>query len=117
MCRAIRPTAPSREYWSAERAPASAQPRLEAHPACSSTIAGPGIDPGNDGHAGAQPVEEAVRVVDDDFNGNTLNHFGEIAGRIVGRQKRELRARARRKREYVAAQPVTRESIHGDLGR
>src|ERR1700716_2329664 len=102
MCRAIRPTTPTREYRWPEPAPPRARPELarpelEAHPACSSTIAGPGVDPGNDGHPGAQPVEEAVRVVDYDFNGNTLNHFGEIPSRIVGRQERELRAGARRK--------------------
>src|SRR5882757_9954131 len=118
MCRAVRPTAPSREYWWVERASRWAQPGRGAHPARSSTIAGrPGVDPGNEGHAGAQPVEEAVRVVDNDFNGNTLNHFGEVSGGIVGRQERELRTGTRRKREYMAAQPVTRESIDGDLGR
>jgi hypothetical protein len=40
----------------------------------------------------------------------------EIAGGVVGRQERELRARAWRKGEHVTAQPVTREGIYGDLG-
>src|ERR1700730_5712560 len=108
MCRAIPHTPPPREYWWAARV---------AEPLRSSTLAGPGVDPGNDRHAGTQPVEEAVRVVDRNFNGNSLNHLGEISGRIVGRQERELRAGARRKREHMAVQPVTRERIHGDLRR
>jgi hypothetical protein len=66
-------------------------------------IAGPGVDPGNNGHAGAQMVEKAVCVVDRDFNGDTLNHLGEISRRVVGRQEGELRAGARRKREHVTA--------------
>src|ERR1700737_1539881 len=102
MCRAIRPTARSREYRRVARAPPSARPGLGADPARSSTIARPGVDPGHDGHAGAPPGEEAVRVVDRDLNGYTLNHLGEISGRIVGRQERELRAGTRRKREHVA---------------
>jgi len=42
------------------------------------------VDPGDHGHAGAQPVEEAVGVVDHDFNGNPLNHLREIAVALSG---------------------------------
>src|SRR6266403_2643766 len=114
MCRATRPTAPSREYWWVARAP----PRGWSEPAAarSSTIAGPSVDPGDDRHAGAQTVEKAVCVVDHDFDGNALNHLGEISCRIVGRQEGELRAGAGRKREHVTAQPMARKSIHADLG-
>src|ERR1700692_4165416 len=117
MCRAIRPTAPTREYGWVERAPLWVQPRPKADPARSSAVAGPGIHPDNNRHAGAKAVAETVRVVDDNLHGDTLPHLGEISGGVVGRQERELRAGARSKREHVAAQTVARERIHGDLGR
>src|SRR6266436_5152 len=110
MCRAIRPAAPSREFRWVAWAPPWARPGLEADPVCSSITVGPGVDPGDDRHAGAQTLEKSVCVVDRDFDGNALNHLGEISCRIVGRQEGELRAGAGREREHVTAQAVARKS-------
>src|ERR1700675_602415 len=106
MCPAIRPTIPSRGWSAAARAP----------PVRSWMFARAGVDARNHRHAGTQQVGKAIGVVNDNFDGDTLNDLREISRGIVRRKKRELGTRTRCKREYMSAQPVTGEGIHGDVG-
>ena len=50
-----------------------------------------------------------------DLHRDALHDLGEIAGRIVGRQQRELGARGGRERQHMAAQDMSRKSVDGDL--
>src|SRR5579862_5014457 len=59
------------------------------------------IDRRLDGHPGAQTAGERVALVDGDLDGNALNDFGEISGRVIGRQQRKLLATGRRQAVHV----------------
>src|ERR1700736_3865759 len=50
-----------------------------------------GMNPGHRRHAGQQPLPQLLALVDFNPDRDALNHFGEIAGGVVGRQQRELR--------------------------
>ena len=48
--------------------------------------------------------------------GDALHHLGEVAGGVVGRQQRELGARAGREGQHMALQRVAGEGVDRDLG-
>ncbi len=74
-----------------------------------------GVDAGDDRHAGQQPLEQWLALVELDPDRNPLHHLGEIAGGVVGRQQRELRsARRRDALDHAAQRLATGERIHGD---
>ena len=50
-----------------------------------------------------------------DAHGDTLHDLGEIAGRVVRRQQRELRARGRRNRRHHALDDPPVERVDGDV--
>ena len=53
-----------------------------------------GVDRGVDAHAGLQLADELVVLVEIDPHRDALHHLDEIAGRVLRRQDRELRAGA-----------------------
>ena len=69
-----------------------------------------GIDGRNDRHAGTQLLGERGAGIQCDLDGDALDHLGEIARGIVGRQQREFLA-ARR----GDAVDVTREVMPGKV--
>src|SRR6185369_16216524 len=75
-----------------------------------SAIRGLRVDAGDDRHAGHEPCQQWLIVVELNPHGNALHHLGEVAGRIVRRQQRDLRARRRRDALDLAAQLLARET-------
>src|SRR3984885_15447307 len=51
-----------------------------------------GMDSGDDRHPRQQLLQQRLALVELDPDRNALNHLGEIAGGVVGRQQRELRS-------------------------
>src|SRR5258706_11473784 len=51
-----------------------------------------GMDFSDDRHPRQQTLQQRLALAELNPNRNALNHLGEIAGRIIGRQQRELRA-------------------------
>src|ERR1700730_3481947 len=76
-----------------------------------------GVNPGHDRHAPQQALHQRLILVELDPDRHALHHLGEIAGRIVGRQQRELRSAGRCDPRDAAAQFFARESIDGDIDR
>src|SRR6202011_3380456 len=71
-----------------------------------------GVNPGDNRHPRQQALQQRLVLIERDPNRNALNHFGEIAGRIVGRQQRDLRSTGGRNSLDPALQLLVRESIH-----
>src|SRR3954469_13166154 len=74
-----------------------------------------GVDGGIDAHAGLQLPHIFVGLVEIDPDRHTLHHLDEVAGGVLRRQDRELRAGARRERADLALEDVVRERV--DLER
>src|SRR5829696_2927835 len=53
------------------------------------------VDVRRDGHPGPQRLILAAPLADRDAHRHPLHHLGEVAGRVVGRQQRELGTRGR----------------------
>src|SRR3954453_22583941 len=94
--------------------PRESGPRLESS---FSAIAGLGVDAGDDRQARPQPRKQRLVVVELDAHGNALHDLGEVAGCVVRRQQRDLRAGCGRNALHPAAQLLTRETVDGDLDR
>src|SRR3984893_6587045 len=74
-----------------------------------------GVNLGDDRHPRQQALQQRLALVELDPDRDALDHLGEIAGRIVGRQQRELRAAGGRDPLDAAMQPLARETIDGHL--
>src|SRR6185312_8636602 len=92
--------------------PRESGPRLESS---FSAIAGLGVDAGHDRHARHQPRQQRLVVIELDAHGNALHDFCEVAGCVVRRQQRDLRAGCGRNALDPTAQLLTRETVNGDL--
>src|SRR5580704_9106530 len=76
-----------------------------------------GVDSSNDRHPRQQPIQRRLALVELNPNRDALNHLGKIAGRVVGRQQRELRAAGGRYSFDAAAPSLARETVDGNLDR
>src|SRR5262245_34593797 len=75
------------------------------------------VDGRNDGHAGAQFVGKRAAGIECDLDRDTLDHLGEVAGGVVGRQQGELLPARRGNAVHVALEGHARKSIDLDCGR
>ena len=73
-----------------------------------------GIDGRNDRHAGTQLLGERGAGIQCDLDGDALDHLGEIARGIVGRQQREFLAA---RRGEVTPGKVSTSMVAGWPGR
>jgi hypothetical protein len=69
-----------------------------------------------DGQAGTQLRQQGI-VGEADLHRNALHDLGEVAGRVLRRQQRELGARARREALDLAAELVIAERIDSESDR
>src|ERR1700736_4846458 len=76
-----------------------------------------GIDLGDDGHSGQQALQQWLILVELNANRDALNHFGEVAGGVVGRQQRKLRTACGGDPLDTATQFFVRKTVDGDLNR
>src|SRR6266849_6670849 len=76
-----------------------------------------GVNPGDDRHSRQQPLQQRLVLVERDPNRNALNHLGEIAGGVVGRQQRELRSAGGRDPLDPAMQSLAWETVDGHVDR
>src|ERR1700731_3377079 len=67
-----------------------------------------GVDLGDDRHSRQQALQQRLALVELNPDRNALNHLGEIAGRVVGRQQCELRSAGGRDPLDATAQPLAR---------
>ena len=74
------------------------------------------VDRGDDRQPGPQGNRLQNLLGEGDAHRDPLNDLGEIAGRVVGRQQRELRARGRRDRRDDALDRLAVERVDGDVG-
>src|ERR1700761_3022373 len=74
-----------------------------------------GMNPRDDRHPRQQALQQRLALIELDSNRDTLNHLGEIAGRIVRRQQRELRSAGGRDSRDAAMQPLVRETVDGHI--
>src|SRR5262252_7433669 len=72
-----------------------------------------GVDGRIDRHAGAQLVGKLAAGVEHDLDRNALDHLGEIAGGVVGRQQGEFLPARRRDAVDMAAEGDIREHVDG----
>src|ERR1700733_10617934 len=70
-----------------------------------------GVDCGDDRHSRQQALQQRLALVELDPDRNALNHLGEIAGRVVGRQQCELRSAGGRDPLDATVQRLARETI------
>jgi len=66
--------------------------------------------------AGTQNLSRRLIRVQSDLYGNTLNDFGEVAGRIVGRDQGKLRSACGRNLGYLAMEDLARIAVDSNLG-
>src|ERR1700737_3776983 len=76
-----------------------------------------GVNLGDDRHPRQQALQQRLALVEPYPNRDTLNHLGEIAGRVVGRQQRELRSTGGRDPLDAAVQSLAWETIDGHMDR
>ena len=69
-----------------------------------------GVDVDDDAHAGAQQMRVLV-LVEGDAQGHALHHLDPVAGGVLRRQDRELRAGAGADRDHVALEGVVGEAV------
>src|ERR1700730_10942582 len=74
-----------------------------------------GVNSGHDRHPRQQAIQQRLALVEGDPNRDALNHLGEIAGGVVGRQQRKLRSAGRGDSLDAAVQPLAWESIDGHV--
>src|SRR5580658_898501 len=75
-----------------------------------------GVDSRDHRHPRQQAFEQWLVLVEFDPDGNPLHHLGEIAGRVVRRQQRELRSAGGRNALDMAVQPRAGEAVDRDIG-
>src|ERR1700687_3616771 len=63
-----------------------------------------------------QPLQQRLALVELDPDRDALDHLGEIAGGVVGRQQRELRSTGWRNSLDAAMQLLVREGVDCDVG-
>src|SRR6202022_5009854 len=73
-----------------------------------------GVDRGVGAHAGFQLLDVAVVAVEIDPHRHTLHHLDEVAGGVLRRQDRELRAGAGAERTDGALEDMVGEGIDVD---
>src|SRR5882757_7061378 len=76
-----------------------------------------GMNSGDDRHPRQQAFQQRLALVEPYPNRDALNHLGEIAGRVVGRQQCELRPTGGRYSLDTAMQPFAWETIDGHVDR
>src|ERR1700676_5253665 len=76
-----------------------------------------GVNARHHRHPRQQALQQRLALVERDPHRDALHHLGEIAGGIVGRQQRELRAAGGRDPLDPAVQLLARETIDGDIDR
>src|SRR6266481_6965112 len=76
-----------------------------------------GMNSGFYRHSRQQALQQWLSLVELDANRDALDHLGEIAGGIVGRQQRELRSTGRRYSLDAAVQFLAWETVDGHLDR
>src|SRR5258706_8455642 len=74
-----------------------------------------GMNSGFYRHSRQQALQQWLSLVELDANRDALDHFGEIAGGIVGRQQRELRSTGRCYSLDAAMQLLVREGVDCDV--
>src|SRR6266487_4389651 len=74
------------------------------------------LDCRHDAHPGPQHVREIHGTVQVNPDRNPLDHLGEVARGVVGRQQRELRAGRRRQTLDVTAEMHALVGVHRDIG-
>src|SRR3974377_529399 len=72
-----------------------------------------GVDGRIDRHPGPQLVGKLAAGVEHDLDRNALDHLGEIAGGVVGRQQGEFLPARRRDAVDMAAEGDVREHVDG----
>ena len=103
------PTMLSRPPWRSR-----AYLRDDGRRCCRVLGAGLGVDADDDRHAGPQHLLGADLRRHADAHRNALHDLGEVAGRVVGRQQREHRARGRRHAFDRAGDGVAVERVDRD---
>src|ERR1700682_2624109 len=76
-----------------------------------------GVNLGDGRHPRQQAFQQRLALVEPYPNRDALNHLGEIAGRVVGRQQCELRPTGGRYALDTAMQPFAWETIDGHVDR
>src|SRR6266478_8732066 len=74
-----------------------------------------GMNSGFYRHSRQQALQQRLSLVELDANRDALDHLGEIAGGIVGRQQRELRSAGGRYSLDAAMQLLVREGVDCDV--
>src|SRR6266478_1340496 len=74
-----------------------------------------GVNSGFHRHSRQQPLQQRLALVELDPDRDALDHLGEIAGGIVGRQQRELRSAGRRYALDAAMQLLVCEGVDRDV--
>src|SRR6266699_5117255 len=75
------------------------------------------LDGRDDAHPRPERMHRVHRAIQVDTHGDPLHDFREVAGGVVGRQQRELRARSRRQALDVPVHVHAFVRIHRDIGR
>src|SRR3981189_3379101 len=76
-----------------------------------------GVNSGDDRHPRQQAFQQRLVLVEPYPNRDALNHLGEFAGAVVGRQQCELRSTGGRYSLDTAMQPFAWETIDGHVDR
>src|SRR6266436_4813542 len=74
-----------------------------------------GLNVRHDRHSRQQALQQRLVLVELDPDRNALDHFGEIAGGVIGRQQRELRAAGGRDPLDAAMQLLVRKAVDRDV--
>src|ERR1700686_1105290 len=74
-----------------------------------------GMNSGFHRHSRQQALQQRLALVELNPDRDALDHLGEIAGSIVGRQQRELRSAGRRYSLYAAMQLLVREGVDRNI--
>src|SRR5260370_719257 len=94
-----------------------AMPRRETGPSAWSAaiVSVIGVNVGHDRHSRQQPLQQRLALVELDPDRNALDHLGEIAGGVIRRQQRELRAAGGGDHLDAAGQCLVRKTVARDV--
>src|SRR5450631_1926515 len=73
------------------------------------------MDRDHGGEAGTESALQWVIRIEHNLDRDALHNLGEVAGRVIGRQKRELRSAGRCDLRYFSVQHDPGESINGNV--
>ena len=76
-----------------------------------------GVDRRLDRHSGPHQGSKRRVLVEDDLHRDALHDFGEVAGRVVGRQERKGASGSRRPAVHMAGEREIGKGVDGDAGR